>query len=218
MIYRLIYVNNAISLCVICKKNCTFAAMNENVIIVDADFVDQVAFNLTVNFERMLERRVPPADLARWVECLVLDSGLREGDHKTTVVMIHDKSHEALQNFVPSSYANELDGKAFSGRLGEFEFHATTGEGFVSTSQLLIDTLQTVLAQQEVKRVMVVPSDQACSEVGQVVRRQSQEHQQVTLFTMQPQPSAPCRQEMLGFSLMAALGISSAEIEGKINQ
>ena len=31
--------------------------MSENVIIADASFVDSVAFDLIVNFERMLERR-----------------------------------------------------------------------------------------------------------------------------------------------------------------
>ena len=56
---------------------------SENVIIVDADYVDKVVFDLTVNFERMLGRRVPKADMARWVECVALDGGLREGDHET---------------------------------------------------------------------------------------------------------------------------------------
>ena len=68
---------------------------SENVIIVDADYVDRVAFDLTVNFERMLGRRVPKADMARWVECVALDGGLREGDHETQVVLIHGKKKEA---------------------------------------------------------------------------------------------------------------------------
>ena len=46
---------------------------SENVIIVDADYVDKVAFNLIVNFERMLERRIPQADITKWVECIALD-------------------------------------------------------------------------------------------------------------------------------------------------
>ena len=45
--------------------------MDKHVIIVDADYIDRVAFNLIVNFERMLERRIPQADLARWMECVV---------------------------------------------------------------------------------------------------------------------------------------------------
>ena len=35
------------------------AKWSENVIIADADFVDKVAFDLIVNFERMLMRRIP---------------------------------------------------------------------------------------------------------------------------------------------------------------
>lgn len=37
----------------------------ENVIIADAEYIDKVAFDLTVNFERMLGRRIPQADLAK---------------------------------------------------------------------------------------------------------------------------------------------------------
>jgi len=37
-------------------------AMSENIIIADADYVDSVAFNLIVNFERMLNRALPKAD------------------------------------------------------------------------------------------------------------------------------------------------------------
>ena len=50
---------------------------SQNVIVADADYVDDVAFNLIVNFERMLGRRIPPADMARWAECIALDGGLR---------------------------------------------------------------------------------------------------------------------------------------------
>ena len=61
----------------------------ENVILVDADYVDKVAFDLTVNFERMIGRRIPKADMALWLECVALDGGLREGDHQIQVVLLH---------------------------------------------------------------------------------------------------------------------------------
>ena len=38
-------------------------AWQPNVILVDADYLDAVAFDLIVNFERMIGRRIPPADL-----------------------------------------------------------------------------------------------------------------------------------------------------------
>ena len=33
---------------------------SENVIIADADYIDRVAFDLIVNFERMINRRIQP--------------------------------------------------------------------------------------------------------------------------------------------------------------
>ena len=50
---------------------------SEYVILVDAEYVDKVAFDMIVNFERMLERRIPQADTAQWLECVALDGGLR---------------------------------------------------------------------------------------------------------------------------------------------
>ena len=50
---------------------------SKNIIIVDADFVDHVAFDLIVNFERMLGRRIPQADLRQW-----LGGGPGEGVHQ----------------------------------------------------------------------------------------------------------------------------------------
>ena len=41
--------------------------LSENMIIADADYIDYVAFQLTVQFERMIGRAIPPADLSRWV-------------------------------------------------------------------------------------------------------------------------------------------------------
>ena len=141
---------------------CTFALMNniqwsENVIIADAAFVDRVAFDLIVNFERMLERRIPQADMAKWVECIALDGGLRNGEHQTTVILTHDKEMTAMKNFMPGQFSEKLDGKAFKGNLGEFCFSTPNGEGFVDKDSLFLDTLQTVMQQKEVKRVMVIP-------------------------------------------------------------
>ena len=49
----------------------------ETVILVDADYVDKVAFDLTVNFERMIGRRIPQADMAQWLEYVALDGGIK---------------------------------------------------------------------------------------------------------------------------------------------
>ena len=86
---------------------------SETVIIVDAYFLDHVAFDLIVNFERMIGRRIPQADMAQWAVCAALDGGLRPGTHETQVVLIHDAGSRMMANFAPADYEAELDGKAF---------------------------------------------------------------------------------------------------------
>lgn len=186
----------------------------ENVILVDADHVDKVAFDLIVNFERMLERRIPQADMARWVECLALDGGLREGEHQTTVILTHNKGVTEMKNFVPGRFAEDLEGKAFKGNVGEFCFSAPNGEGFVDKDELFLDTLQTMLQQQEVRRVMVVGNDDIYNKVRDIIRRSNaDDDKRVTVFSMQPQPGGNFRTEILGYSLMAALGIKGDELK-----
>ena len=192
----------------------------ENVIIVDADYADRVAFDLTVNFERMLERRVPPADMARWVECIALDGGLRGTDHQVQVVLVHDEHSQRMENFLPSRF-DEL-------------FTAVSAEGMVSREQLLLDVLNLVCDQPAVRRLMVVPSDDAFASVRAALSRTGANAdnkgseavmRQVTLFTMQPSvPPTFGRTatgpqvdfSTLGFSLLSALGINADEIDRKL--
>lgn len=90
----------------------------ENVILVDAGYLDRVAFDLTANFERMLGRRIPPADLCHWLDCIALDGGLQPGPNGVQVVFIHPHATAALRHFTPARFATELDGQAFSDNLG----------------------------------------------------------------------------------------------------
>ena len=186
---------------------------SENVIVVDADYVDSVAFNLIVNFERMIGRRIPPADMARWVECVALDGGLRQGDHETQVVLLHDKGQRAMENFTPADYSAQLAGKAFKGNLGEFVFGAYPVESLVSKEEFLVDVVSLVCNQKEVKRVMVVPDVDKCYDMLRHALRHVDDDKRVTLFAMQPLTGGNFRQEILGYSLMSALGIKADEIK-----
>ena len=94
---------------------------SENVIVADADYIDKVAFNLTVYFERALNRRIPKADFSTWAVDIALDGGLREGEHETQVVLVHDKKKRQLDYFAPSLFDSELNAQAFKhDRMGEF--------------------------------------------------------------------------------------------------
>ena len=184
---------------------------SENVIIVDADYVDKVAFNLIVNFERMLERRIPQADITKWVECIALDGGLRQGDNQTQVLLVYDKP--VMENIKPGSLDDELNGKAFSGNIGEFCFSSISVEEMTDKEHLFCDALMHICSSKEVKRVMVVPNAEKYYEGVKRSLKDVDDEKRITVFAMQPMSGGNFRQEILGYSLMAALGISSRELD-----
>ncbi|MBQ9187413.1 MAG: hypothetical protein IJ144_06300 [Prevotella sp.] len=182
-----------------------------HVILVDADYVDKVAFNLIVNFERMLGRRIPQADMARWLECVALDGGMRASQDSTQVILLHKK--EQMDNFMPGAFA-DLDGKAFTGRLGEFLISCVQVEDMVTMDDLFIDSLQVVSNAAEVKRLVVVPDAEHIYNKVREGLRHCDPDKHVTVLAMQPMEGGSFQQDILGYSLMAALGISSDELTG----
>lgn len=190
---------------------------SENVIIADADYIDKVAFDLIVNFERMINRRIQPADMAQWAVCVALDGGLREGEHETQVILIHNEQSKKMQNFCPADYEKDLNAQAFKdARLGEFVISSyPTEEKMVGKDDFLVDIARTVCNAKEVKRVMIVPNSEEGNayDLLRDMLRKVDEEKRVTLFAMQPLPGGNFRQEILGYSLMNALGISANEIK-----
>ncbi len=181
------------------------------VILADADYADSVAFDLTVNFERMLGRRIPPADLARWLVCVALDGGVTGPDEEVQVVLMHAKGRTGLDNFVPSAYA-DIDGKAFREEgLGEFLMSALPDEAPAEDEALYVQALDVLVNAEEVKRLILVPD---LLRYGEAVRKSLHEVKDcdVTLLAMEPQAGHTLRSEILGYSLMSALGIRGEEL------
>ena len=187
--------------------------LSANVILADADYIDKVAFDLSVNFERMLGRRIPPADMARWIDCIALDGGIREGENEVQVILVHEGTTSTLDNFSPSSLTDDLDGKAFKDHLGEFCISAIAVEQeMVDKEHLFCDSLMHVCSQPEVKRVMVIPNAETYYDGVRRTLKDIDDEKRVTVFAMQPMPGGNFRQEILGYSLLNALGIKGEEI------
>lgn len=192
---------------------------SENIILADGDYIDKVAFDLTVNFERMIGRRIPQADMARWIECVALDGGLREKEqadgNETQVILIHDKDTAEMKCFTPGAYDSQLNGVAFKDHLGEFTLSAYPVEPMTTKEDFFMDVLQTISQQKEVQRLMVIADDTIYNNVRETLNRIGDDEKRITVFTMQPMPGGQFRQEILGYSLMAALGIRADEIDNK---
>ena len=195
--------------------------MSENIIIVDGDYIDRVAFNLIVNFERMLNRKIPPADFSQWAVNIALDGRLKPGNHETQVVVLHDKNKVKLENFVPSDFHKELDKQAFTDeQLGEFIINTiATGSELTEKDDVLLDILHIALSHDEVHRIMIVPNAED-SNIYSVIRNTlkdvDDEQKRITMFAMMPMEGGNFKQQILGYSLMNAMGITSQEIDKNI--
>jgi hypothetical protein len=189
---------------------------SENLILVDADYIDRVAFDLSVNFERMLGRQIPKADMAMWADYVALDGGIRPGKNLIQVLLVHRKSKVRMDNFEPSDFDKELTDMGFNDGIGDFVFGAyATEEDIVTHGDYFVDILRLMMTQKEVKRLIVVPNgedDNIIYKVREALNRLDDDTKRVTLLTMVSVPGGAYRQDSLGFSLMAALGIRSEEI------
>ena len=191
---------------------------SENIIIADGDYIDYVAFDLIVNFERMLNRKIPTANFSQWAVNIALDGKLKPGNNETQVVLLHDKEKAILENFTPSSYEADLNNKAFKDEfLGEFLVNSiVTGEENTSKEAVLSDLLQMLTTHEEVHRIMIIPNAEdtvTYNEVKKMLEKVDDDEKRITVFTMQPMVGGNFRQEILGYSLMNAMGIKVEEFK-----
>lgn len=185
---------------------------SEHVILVQADYLDRVAFDLTVNYERMLNRPIPKADLAHWLVCAALDGGVTPGTNELQVVLIHSKEKKLLDNFLPASFDKELDGKGFDDpHLGTFSISSLQIENLVSGADFFTQAFETLVDAKEVKNLIVVPdTDTSVFDLLAILERTDGE-KNVTLLTMEPSSSRRIHTEILGYSLTSALGVRGDE-------
>ena len=148
---------------------------------------------------------------------IALDGGLRaDGQaHETQVVLVHEKKTKKLENFCPSDFESELSAQAFNDEgLGEFLINSYPVGDVVSKDDYMIDLINTIKEHKEVKRVMIIPHAEQ-GDIYDKVRhalRNIDEDKRVTVFAMQPMQGGNFRQEILGYSMISALGIKGDEL------
>jgi hypothetical protein len=185
----------------------------ENVILVDANHLDNVCLQLIVLFERNINRQLQKADLCHWIDCIALDGGMRHGENSTQVIFIHSKDKKEFTNFTPGNFAEQLNAIAFKDSISEFEMSSYPVEDIVSKADFFEQSLETILSTENVKRVMVIAD---LDEYGPNIKKAAlkAEDKEVTLFSMTPTEERGYRQEILGYSIISALGITSEELRG----
>lgn len=183
-------------------------------ILVDADYLDRTAFEITVNFERMLERRVQKLDLSRWTDYVSLDAGLQPNDSQTVqVVFIYSAGKKELKNCLPANLDTELNATAIKTNIAEFLFASCCAEqGYVTVADLYEQSLTALLNSEDTRQlILVADTDSYAPQLRRAISG-ARSDIMVTLFVPQAVTGFRCRQEILTYSMMAAMNIRSEEI------
>ena len=183
----------------------------KNVILIDAFFLDALTQEFTRHFEGAIGRKLGKLDLCHWLDCLLLDAGVQEGENENVVAFIHGPKDEGLLYATPSNFRDELNGKAFKDNLGEFVLSSHPVEHVPTMADMMNDSLKAIMESEELQNVLVVGDFQTYGvELCKTASEDSKSA--VTLFSMFPLPTGKYKTQILGFSVMSGLGIRADEL------
>lgn len=194
----------------------------ENVILIDAAYLDFVIGDMKRFFEPRLGRELKSVDLSTLVQYLAMEGEVeKRADNEVQVLLVYDGTSGKLSHCVPSDLKGELDGTAFRSPLGEFCFLSVPSEELVGRGDLYLDLLQIVLNASEVKKLILVPFDREYGEgvsktLHQYVETDGGADRDKDVVCCQMEEivlPSPCRWKVLGYALMLALGIRSEELQ-----
>ena len=192
----------------------------ENVILVDVAYFNDVVKDLKRYFELQLGRPLQNIYVEEWASYLALDSGVRDKDNNIEVLFVQDSQSNRWVHCDPSDVNKDLNGVGYTNQLGEFTFTSVSSEGLVPRANLYLDLLNIALNSADVKRLMLVPFiDDYGAKLMEVLdeylrNADTENSKRLFLFNMD-EPAHPlgCKWDLLGYSMMRALGIKAEELE-----
>lgn len=186
--------------------------LSENVVLIDVAFLNFVVTDLKKYFETILGRSLRVIDLSELTMYLTLDSGLEGRENNVQFLFVYDQESTKLESCIPSDLKEELNGKAFDCKFGEYTFASVSSEGMVTREELFLDLLNIVADSKDVKRMIVVSFNEEYGDrVTEVLNKI--EEKTVMQFRMdEPEYSVKFRWDMLAYPVMQALGIKGDEL------
>lgn len=191
------------------------------VLLLDERILNETVGQIRRILSSRLGRPLPDLDLISWLEYVALDAGIRPGSNKLQVLLVAHELHSTLRGVIPSSLA-QLDGKACTSNLGEWNFSVVPSAHLTSGHALFANLMELVMDASEVETLLLLPfpDEQATGEVATQLtkiydaQQTEQKEKRVVYFHLQPLPQLiPCPCESLVFSLMKALGIREEDFQ-----
>lgn len=186
----------------------------ENVILIDAHYLDKVSGLCREQVSQIIGRELPPVDIAILIECMALDAGIPVGDNQTLVVSFYDEKFSSFSHCTPSNIATELNDTAFKGAVGEFTFTAQSCSTLNKRPDMFKEVVQLLLDSKEVKNILLLPHTEeyelSIDEEYVSLAQEKRPH----LFCLEiPEASSDFLQyQPLSFALVKAAGVSPTEL------
>lgn len=196
--------------------------LSERVILIDVSFLNQTVEMVREVMSARLRRPLPMFDLVAWLDCLLLDAGIRDfSSAEVQVLLVQGADGDALSVCTPS-LLSDLDGKACRTGLAEYVFGVVPTENLATAEALYHDLLTLVLNNVSVKQALLVPAtaidEEKMNEVsGEILRERrknaKEQEVQVVWFRMEELtlPSV-CQWCPVVPSLAYVLGIREEEL------
>ena len=194
---------------------------SERVILLDVSFLSHTVGMVREVMSARLGRPLPKLDLAAWLDCLLLDAGIRDfSSTEVQVLLAHGAADDALEACTPS-LLSDLDGKACRTALAEYVFSVVPTENMATAETLFQDLSALVLNNASVRQLLLVPAASDEEKLGGMLAEILRERKekagggdvQVVWFRLEA-PALPsvCHWCPLVPSLAHVLGIRSEEL------
>ena len=184
-----------------------------NVILIDAAYLNKVVADMRAHFSQVLNRQLPPADLACLLECIGLDGGLRDKNNTLQVILLYDAQLPKFTDCVPADFEKELHNVAFNGNLGEFSLYSYQPSDLATREDLFIESLQIVGECKDTTRIMAVPDESGYGSKLETYIKEMKGKNSISVFGMNPsREEVHYEFQQLGFAILQALGIRPDEL------
>ena len=182
-------------------------------LLIDAEMLDKTAFGLIVNFERVFERRLPKANMNKWLYAAALDGGFPQKSENTIdAILIKSPDYKEMRNFDIDMLECEEPIKSYKNEAGCFKLYIKNAEEGIATTFLLFLNLFSKI-KNDIDNLICMPAPEY---IRNITNYAHSSDINISLLVMEPIMGYGFSQELLTYSLFYSLGISTEEIREHI--
>lgn len=198
----------------------------ETVIVMDANYVDSVAYDFKANLENDLKRTFPDCDLPTLLICNALDGETAEGNKEVLSIMVCRKGETKMGHVVPHDLLAEVDGYAFRhSSLGEFSMAVVEeqDDDIMAGESLYLQVVRVALSSPDIKRLILVTDWQETryeltdelADAREARQKNDKGMPAVTILCTGSGYEVPedCSIIQLGYAILHCLGVKEDELQ-----